>query len=355
MLAGSGLGTMRVDSMPERMPLRRRLIFGSIAVAVSLAIAGAGLLAADLYLHRKYEGVSAVNIWGYRGPAVGDKAPGERRIAVLGGSAAFGYGVTWTEAFPFYLEQLLNGSSARGRSYRVINLAYNAESAASFLPTLEDYRYLDYDLAILYEGYNDLIERPKTAPYRRESAVFRATGYMPLLPMVLREKYFDWRYAGDIDKGYRDAAAVVTVFRPADDAAVAAARQSLTSQLGAWSGAAAADRSCGAAWARYCRAVLDAVRAGRAQGTLILVASQPYISDRHVEQQAGLRHAIAAAFGGDAGVGYVDLGRAIDLRDPAMAYDGMHLTHTGNRAIAGAFLPAVLRMIAVLDGSSGES
>ena len=38
-----------------------------------------------------------------------------------------------------------------------MNLAYNNEGAYSFRFTLGDYLYLDYDLAILYEGYNDLM------------------------------------------------------------------------------------------------------------------------------------------------------------------------------------------------------
>ena len=332
--------------MPERLPLRRRLAFAAVAIALSLLVASAGLLAADVYLHKKYQDISAVNVWGYRGPAIGAKAPGEFRIVVLGGSAAFGYGLPWNEAFPYFLEQRLNDRPPTGTHYRVVNLAFNGETAASFAPTLEDYEYLDYDLAILYEGYNDLLERPRSVVFRRQSPVFNATGYLPLLPMVLREKYFDWRYDGDIGKGYRAGDTAQTVFRPGDGAAAAAAAASLEQRLGGLSGETRpVTAPCGDAWRAYCASVLDAVRACREGGVLALVAAQPFISDRHVEQQTALRGAIAAQFGRDAGVAYADLGRALDVRDMSMAFDGMHLTMAGNRTLADALLPAVSGLI----------
>jgi hypothetical protein len=287
-----------------------------------------------------------VNIWGYRGPTVGAKAPGEFRIVVAGGSAAFGYGLPWNEAFPFFLEQRLNDQTRTGRHYRIINLAFNAEAAVSFAPTLEDYEYLDYDLAILYEGYNDLPEQPRSVVFRRQSVVFNATGYMPLLPMVLREKYFDWRYDGDIGKGYRAGDTAPTVFRPADRAAAAAAAASLAERFGSLSSDARAMAApCGDAWRAYCASVLEAVRAGRERGVLVLVAAQPFLSDRHVEQQNALRGAIAERFGHDAGVTYADFGRLLDLRDTSMAFDGVHLTVAGNRLLADAFVPAVTELI----------
>jgi hypothetical protein len=51
----------------------------------------------------------------------------------------------------------------------------------------------------------------------------------------------------------------------------------------------------------------------------------------------------------DSGVVHVHLGRAIDLRDPGLAYDGMHLTPEANALIAQAFVEPVLRIAAALD------
>lgn len=333
--------------MPERLPLHRRLLFGAITVAVALLVAGAGLLAADFYLHRKYDAASSLNIWGYRGPAVKAKPAGSRRVVVLGGSTAFGYGVDWNQAFPFVLEQRLS-RSGRG-TFSVVNLGFNNEGAASFLPTLQDYRFLDYDLAILYEGYNDLIERPGFTPFRHRSLVYRATGYLPLLPMVLKEKVFDWRYQGDIGRGYRSAGAgEQTVFRPTAAGQAAQAVRSLDQPLGplaAGTGAAAAaELQSSDPWTRYCTTVVEAVRHARLENTLVLVATQPYVSDRHVEQQAALGRAITSAFQRDPGVAMVNLGHTIDLQDPALTLDGLHLSVAGNRLLAEAFVAPVLEL-----------
>ena len=112
----------------------------------------------DVYLHGRYEQSGGFNVWGYRGRPAGKKQAGEFRIVVLGGSAAYGYGVSADEAMPAVLERLLR-SRVQSPVFTVINLAYNNEGAYSFKTTLTDYRWLDYDLAFLYEGYNDPAER----------------------------------------------------------------------------------------------------------------------------------------------------------------------------------------------------
>jgi hypothetical protein len=108
------------------------------------------------------------NIWGYWGPVAGSKKPGERRIAVLGGSTALGFGAPEGQSFPAYLERKLNArrKEKNHRSVSVVNLAWNGEGAYSFSATLEDYAYLDYDAVIFCTGYNDLGGR-NTSVFRR--------------------------------------------------------------------------------------------------------------------------------------------------------------------------------------------
>src|SRR5438093_187187 len=90
------------------MTLRRRMVFALLAITLAFVFALGVLLAADLYVHRKFQASGGVNMWGYRGPTVGRKQRNERRVVVLGESTAFGYGVLWHEAFPVALERLLN-------------------------------------------------------------------------------------------------------------------------------------------------------------------------------------------------------------------------------------------------------
>src|SRR4051812_3978846 len=108
--------------------MRRRLKYVAFAVCAALlacVVGIAALLAADLYLHKRSERSAGLNRWGYRGPVVGRKQPGEIRVAVLGGSTVFGYGVMWDEAFPALLEQRLNAGARDGARFTVVNLGYN--------------------------------------------------------------------------------------------------------------------------------------------------------------------------------------------------------------------------------------
>ena len=55
---------------------------------------------------------------------------------------------------------------------------------------------------------------------------------------------------------------------------------------------------------------------------------------------------LARKFGKDPRVRYVNLGRLIDMRDPKIAYDGLHLVAGGIMHVADALLEPVLEMIA---------
>ena len=110
----------------------RRILYAASAVVLTVCVSVLALLAVDVYLHGKFEKSAGFNVWGYRGPAVGRKQPGEYRIAVLGGSSAYGYGTNWDEAMPAVLQQQLTGRTAGPfRRFTVVNLGYNNEGAYS--------------------------------------------------------------------------------------------------------------------------------------------------------------------------------------------------------------------------------
>src|SRR4029453_5087254 len=169
------------------LPRRRFVAFAASALFLSLAILSSLLLGADLYVHHRAWRSAGLNYRGYRGPVVGRKAPGEIRIVVLGGSTVFGYGGPWDESFPALLEGMLEQREP-GRKWTAINLGYNAEGAYALSPNLEDFGYLDYDVAIFYVGYNDMLGDggPNLTVVRRSSSFFRLTGYYPFLPSFLR-------------------------------------------------------------------------------------------------------------------------------------------------------------------------
>ena len=344
---------------------RKRLVFALIAMAAVVIVMLAGALAADLYVHHRAERSAGLNRWGYRGPVVGRKQAGEVRFAMLGGSTAFGYGVRWDEAIPGLLETELRARDPHTH-WTGLNLGYNTEGAWAFLPNLEDFSSLDYDIVILYEGYNDLLgdKAPNQVVVRRRSPIFRATGYFPILPLAFREKALSMRAGGDLGAAYaNEHGAPQTVFRPgiatrtsanALDAAAAIA-ESLGRQF---AGAGANDDppssspgelGCPSPWVTYCESVSRAVRFALAHGKSAVVATQPTLVDprvrpRHQSQQHALAEMLARNFVNEPRVAYVDLSDAVDLTDPDLAFDRMHLGTDGNRVIAKALAETVARL-----------
>ena len=345
---------------------RKFLAFALISVLAVVIVMLAGALAADLYMHHRAERSAGLNRWGYRGPVVGRKQAGEVRFAMLGGSTAFGYGVRWDEAIPSLLEAELRARYPETR-WTGLNLGYNTEGAWAFLPNLEDFSNLDYDIVVLYEGYNDLLgdKAPNHVVVRRQSPVFRATGYFPILPLAFREKALALRAGGDVAAGYAtlQEGAPQTVFRPgiatrtsatALDAAAAIA-ESLGRQfdgVGANDPAPSSrpgDLGCASPWVTYCESVSRAIRFALAHGRRVVVATQPTAVDPrmrplHQSQQHALAEMLARDFANEPRVAYVDLSGAVDLSDSDLAFDRMHLGTDGNRVIAKALTETVARL-----------
>jgi GDSL-like lipase/acylhydrolase family protein len=349
---------------PAAAPLRprlsrsKRLIFATAVVLVALFVPAAALLGVDLYLHTKYQKTAGFNVWGYRGPVVGRKQPGEYRVAVLGGSSAFGYGVPVEASFPAILAQRLRARSPRPIS--VVNLGYNNEGAYSMKFTLEDYAYLHYDLVCLYEGYNDL-NMVNLSVFRHDSPVFRLTGYLPIFPIIFKEKAAAMLHGGDTGALYRNDDRPVFSATIAQRAAAgmldttAAVAQSLERQLDRMTRepkrqvVAASTTGCRPPWQEYCRSIRVAIDEATRRGAQVLVITQPFeigkVRARHQSQQRELQEMLARE-SADPAVRYVNLGDAVDLADGALSYDTMHLTERGNQRIADALVRPVLEMAA---------
>ena len=343
---------------------RKKIVFSLVAMAMSAAFALVLLLIADLIVHRRAERSAGLNRWGYRGPVAPSKQNGELRAVMLGGSTVFGYGVQWDQSIPALLERTLDAS----RPFSVVNLGFNNEGAYSFVPTLRDFEYLDYDIVVLYEGYNDMPgdEGPNTSVFRRNSAVFRLTGYFPILPMYLDEKAKMIRYGGDLGAAYaaERGEAPKTVFSPnmaeRTSAAALDGVAKVTNSLGAQLGRLSKDTApgfsrvsrigCSFPWINYCDSVHAAVREMLSKGKRVIVAGQPRMSmtmtAAHAKQQNMLGAMIRSEFASEPRVRYVDLGDAVDLNDVNYTFDGMHLNADGNRKVADALAPHVLAVAA---------
>jgi hypothetical protein len=337
------------------------VIFATAAILLSLTTCLLLIVGTDVYLHQRAERSAGLNLWGYRGPRLGRKAPNEVRIAFLGGSSMFGYGLTWDQAIPAVVERELTGPEA---PVRAANLALNNEGAYSFLYTLQDYAYLDPDIVVLYEGYNDLMgdeDGGNTSLLRHQSAVFRLTGYYPILPLVLNERAMLLRH-GTLDAAYAAArgeqpAAVFTPNAASRSAAAAietanSIGQSVGRQLSRLQQPVAKDvqnrseAGCAPPWSMYCQSVFRAIQFALARGQRVAVGSQPIATDgrtqTHLEQQRALIDMLERRFAGDARVVHIDLRDAVDLNDTRLSFDEMHLTVVGNQ-LAGERMATALR------------
>jgi hypothetical protein len=74
------------------------------------------------------------------------------------------------------------------------------------------------------------------------------------------------------------------------------------------------EAGCGGKWLFYCNSLHAAVALSLGRGKKVLVVTQPYISDSHVEQQNQMASMLRKSFGRAPGFHYMSLGKTIDLK-----------------------------------------
>jgi hypothetical protein len=242
-----------------------------VAFSVGACLAAAGLF--EVFASGRVR-QTAWNVRGYRGRVLGKKGANEVRVFAIGGSTTYGYTVNVDETYPAHLERILNERLApRGLTASVANLGHLSDSSICYEPTYRDYRYLDADIVILYEGYNDVsgaTRRTERDCYQQGSLIFRWTGFFPITPTYLRERWYKLRY-GSITKGYE-------VARSRELAARGPAPPGTTVSP----------------YDNYERNVLSFVRARLGEGKGVVFASQPYLGNpAHLAQQTRIREALA--------------------------------------------------------------
>jgi hypothetical protein len=251
----------------------RRIVVGRVLLVIAaLGFCLAAAAALEIFASYRVR-KTAWNVRGYRGRVLGRKAPGEIRVFAVGGSTTYGYTVDRDETYPAQLETILRQRLGPARPVSVANLGHLSDSSVCYEPTYRDYRYLDADIVILYEGYNDVegpSRRTERDCYQQGSLIFRWTGFFPIAPLFLREHWYRLRY-GSITKGYE----------------VARETQLAARSMSAPGGPAIS------AYENYERNVLSFVRRRLEEGKGVVFASQPYIGNpAHLDQQRRIRAAL---------------------------------------------------------------
>ena len=291
------------------------------------------------------------NSRGYRGPVLGPKPEGGHRVAILGGSTAAGYGVRADQTLPAFLGQVLAEKFPQSE-IDVANLGWNVQGVFSFPFTIESYKYLQPDLWIFYIGYTDA--GINTSDWRKESVCFRFTGYMPIWPLIFREKAMSLMSGGQLDRAYRDPK---IIFSPSLTARITGtalhgtvdAMEGMGQILEAWAKQGGkAENTKNQKFrtedplAFYLYWVDTSVEKALSlsKGSVLLLG-QPRIGEWHARQQKALHKHFLEKYADNPRVFYEDFASAIDLRNVEIAPDGMHLSVLGNRILADKLCPVV--------------
>jgi GDSL-like lipase/acylhydrolase family protein len=313
-----------------------------------LAISGAAvllmLLAAigfDIYAHARLRN-AGWNLEGYRGARLGRKAPNEVRVATLGGSTTFGYGVAPGDSYPARLEEALRRRLDGTTPVSVANLGFNNDGAVCFESTVEAYEYLKPDIYIIYAGVNDLftfslVRQPRDCG-RPGSWVFRTFGYLPIADHLVRDKYFALRY-GSVEKGYRmrwqfSWDRIGEARRRTGLPAVAfPATPGESEQIAVQGGRV------------YRDLIVHLVGSLLARGKSVIVAHEAFTEHSRGPQQAILRATLTESFGAEARFRFVDVWPLFPEAERAtVLWDDMHMGPVGNARLADAFVEPVLAL-----------
>lgn len=305
-----------------------------------------GVVALDLYAHKKLEQVGGVNMRGYRGPVVHAKGSREVRVVLVGGTRAFGWGM-WASASTapaIYTRMMLviDRPGTDPPPLVVVNLGQPGAVAADYPLTIKHYADLRPDYICLYD---DLGVRDTRPPWR-DSGIFALTGYMPMLPLALREKGLSLRF-GSVMQGYAavPTAAVQSPVRRTAGRFLELAGATLTSLDGAL------DRALGhradprvesfVPYADQLKTAID-VAHQHAKGVVVVVGPAELDEQRrNLGTLGGVRRTCTES----AWCRFVDLNSIPKLRESDLRLDTWNYGGEATWAVAEAITPAVLDLM----------
>jgi lysophospholipase L1-like esterase len=337
----SGRGSAVGSGVVLRM--RSRPLWSGLAISgATLLLMLLGAIAFDIWAHARIRD-AGWNLEGYRGPRLGRKAPNELRVAAVGGSTTFGFGVYPGDSYPARLEHALRRRMDGTTPVSVANLGFNNDGAVCFESTVEAYEYLKPDVYIIYAGVNDmpkfvLVRQPRDCG-RWRSWVFRTFGYLPIGDQLVRDKYFALRY-GSVEKGYR-------LRRFSWDRIGEARQRTATAADGGPPTPGETAQLTEQGGRVYRDLILRLVGSLLARGKGVIVAPEAFSQHHRGPQQAVLHAALVETFGAEPRFRFVDVWPLFPESDrQTVLWDNIHMNPVGNARLADAFVEPVLALAA---------
>lgn len=304
--------------MSMRWPLK--LVLASEGIALGLML----LVVADQGAHKRVQAMAGVNSWGYRGAVMPARTAGEIRIAVVGGDYGFGWGLAPEETTAAYLRAVIDRrlvAAGGSNTITAMNLSALGLPAPAYADRIAHFAYLTPDVICLYIDLTDRGEGATLPP--SDSAITALTGYVPMLPLLLRDKGRAMTMAGN-GMGGAAVGAVGGLLRSADRALY-----SWVPRSAPWPGTRRE------ALGRAVDAALSSARA------VVTVVPRPVgESEWPAHREAIDLFAMRAAT--EPRLRNVDLSTVDRLSDPNLRLDGYHLGAAGHSVAADAIAPAVL-------------
>ena len=297
-----------------------------VALAIeAVALAGLLTLALDMRAHNRVERLGGVNIWGYRGPVMPQKAANEIRIATVGGDLAFGWGVAASETLIYGVRQLvalaLDVRGGQLRRFAAVDLGALGLEPAEYADWIRHFAYLRLDVICIVPDARAHRTAGVSIQPDRHSAIFRAFGYAPILPLVVEEK------------GARLHSTPVSAI---------GSLASALSRIGAADpGSAGVDQP----GSSYVDAIRNAVQAALVNGSTVVVVAPPNVASVDAADGDALAAMVTMAFAGDPRVRFVNLGQHLDMANPAIWLDGVALSAAGHATAASHVTPDVLELV----------
>lgn len=300
-----------------------KYLVATLAVEV-VALACLLTLALDMRAHNRVERLGGVNMWGYRGPVMQQKTANEVRIATVGGDVAFGWGVAASETLVYGVRQFvalaLDVRGGQLRRFTAVDLGALGLAPAGYADWIRHFAYLRPDVICIVPDARNHRTAGVTIQPDRQSALFRAFGYAPILPLVVEEK------------GARLHSTPVRAFGSLAKALF---------RIGAADPSAGVEQTASS----YVDAIRNAVQAALVSGAAVVVVAPPDLASADGTDGDALATMVTTAFAGDPRVRFVDLGREPDMADPAIWLDGVALSAAGHATAAAHVTPDVLALV----------